>query len=156
MRLLALLAIFVSLICITPVKTNVVGTGLDWPAIRCGSPCTISDDAGGIIDTYAAQGRLMAAGHVPVIVDGPCLSACTLFVDLDRANVCLTDRALLGYHQWKKQNDDGTFDHGDMLYDTPGLNAYIKSHGGEPAPDSGRLLMLNVNEASKFYKRCPI
>ena len=155
MRNLAVLALILALAGSAPQVVAVVGTGLDWPAIKCGSPCIISDDGGGIIDTYEAQGRLMAAGHVPVIVDGPCLSACTRFIDIDRANVCLTAHALLGYHQWKKPNDDGTYEHGDMTYDTPGLNAYIKSHGGEPDPDSGHLLMLNYLEANQFYKICP-
>jgi hypothetical protein len=155
LKLIAAIVASLGLLSFTPVATAVTGTGLDWPAIHCGNPCVISDDGGGIIDTNEAQGRLKAAGHVPVIVDGPCLSACTRFVDIDRANVCLTERALLGYHQWRKNNDDGTFDKGDMVYDTPGLNAYIKARGGEPTPDSGHLLMLTYLEANQFYKLCP-
>jgi hypothetical protein len=126
-----------------------------WPAIACGSPCVIENDAGGVIDAYTAQGRLYAATGVRVVVDGPCLSACTMLVDLDRANVCLTHRALLGYHQGRRTDPDGTLVLEDLRYETPGLEAYIKSRGGEPDPMKGHLLMLNWVEASKFYKVCP-
>ena len=163
-KLLALLAIVLTLFLGSPGPTTAVhgtfasdetGTGYDWPAIKCGTPCIISDDGGGIIDTYEAQARLMAAGHTQVIVDGPCLSACTRFIDIDRANVCLTPRALLGYHQWLFKPEDAAPQTGDMLFDTPGLNEYLKSRGGQPAPDSGHLLLLNYLEASRFYKVCP-
>jgi hypothetical protein len=148
--LLAIFGAVASLFC-----TSVVAepTGMVWPAIACGNPCVISDDAGGIVDTYEAQARLMAATNIPVIVDGPCMSACTIFVDIDRANICLTERALLGYHKSVyKKGDDDVF--GDIEYSTPGLEDYIKSHGGLPDPDSGHLLMLNSHEAGQFYKAC--
>lgn len=129
-------------------------SGIPWPAIACGDPCVIEDDAGGIIDTYAAQGRLAALGHVPVVVDGPCMSACTIFVDLDRVNVCVTQRALLGYHQGRMQKPDGTETFENIAYQTPGLEAYIAARGGLPEPDKGHLLMLNFAEASRFYRPC--
>lgn len=133
--------------------TTSENTEIPWPAIECANPCIIEDDAGGIVDTYAAQGRLMADTDIPVIVDGPCMSACTLFIDIDRANVCVTAKALLGYHK-SVYMKDGVPVFGDMKYATPGLNAYIKEHGGLPDPDSGHLLMLNADEARLFYKAC--
>lgn len=129
-------------------------TDIPWPAIVCSNPCVIQDDAGGIVDTFEAQGRLMAQGHVPVIVDGPCMSACTRFIDIDRANVCLTDRALLGYHKSVHMGSDGRPIFGEMKYDTPGLQTYLVKRGGLPDPDSGHLLMLNSIEASPFYRHC--
>jgi hypothetical protein len=131
-------------------------TGAPWPAIECSNPCIIEDDGGGIIDLYQAQARQMAAGHTSVIVDGPCMSACTIFIDIDRNNVCLTDRALLGYHKSRLEDDTGKVTFGEIDYETPGLNKYIEDHGGLPDPDSGHLLMLNSYEASKFYRSCAI
>lgn len=122
----------------------------DYPPVSCGQPCVIEFNPGGAIDLFSAQAREILAEHTRVIIDGPCLSACTLLVDIARDNVCLTSRALLGYHQWSR--GDGA--HGLMVYSTPGLNEYIAAHGGEPTPDSGHLLMLNFHEASRFYRAC--
>jgi hypothetical protein len=117
-----------------------------YPPLQCSNPCVISGSPGGIIDTFAAEGRQLLADKTPVIVDGPCLSACTVLVDEARANVCITRQAVLGYHK----ASDGT----DIEYKTPGLNEYIKLHGGLPDPDSGHLLLLNFNEAKAFYTPC--
>ena len=151
---LAAICAVITIACAPPALNTDNESGIPWPAIVCGNPCVIEDDGGGIVDTYAAQGRLAATGNVPVIVDGPCLSACTLFVDLDRNNVCITERVLLGYHQARRQNPDGTMVFENIDYTTPGLNAYIKVHGGLPEPDKGHLLMLNFAEASQFYRPC--
>src|ERR1700742_3093119 len=102
MRILPAIAAILTVLTITvPVATYQVGeaTNVPWPPVACGNPCVIEDDGGGIIDTYAAEGRLLAAEHIPVIVDGPCMSACTVLVDMARNDVCVTTRALLGYHQ---------------------------------------------------------
>lgn len=153
--LLMALAILVAPIASWPCSTLLRGeaTGVPWPPISCGNPCVIEDDGGGIIDLYAAQGRLLAAKHIPVIVDGPCMSACTVLVDLDRDNVCVTSRALLGYHQ-SIMIKNGVAIFGPMLYETPGLNEYIQSRGGLPTPDSGHMLLLNSVEAGRFYRQC--
>lgn len=127
---------------------------IGWPPIQCGRPCVIEEDHGGIIDLYVAEARIMAAGHVPLIVDGPCISACTLFVDIDRANVCMTTNAVFGYHKSARMGPEGILIFGPISYDTPGLNAYIVAHGGLPDPDSGHLLMLGFNELTKFYRPC--
>lgn len=126
-----------------------------YPPVPCSNPCIIQFSPGGVIDVFAAEGRQLAADHTQVIVDGPCISACTLLVDLARANVCVTRNAVLGYHQWSMEEPDGADKHGDISYDTPGLNAYLKARGGLPyTPDSGHILMLNFAEASRFYRPC--
>jgi hypothetical protein len=149
--MLSILATILFLIFGQPAPTT---DQIGWPPIICGNPCVIEEDHGGVVDLYAAQGRLAAAGHVPVIVDGPCLSACTIFVDIDRANVCVTTKALLGYHKSMHGSEDAPI-FGDIQYKTPGLEAYIKAQGGLPNPDSGHMLMLNSEEAKQFYKACP-
>lgn len=127
---------------------------LTYPPAPCSNPCIIEFSPGGVMDLFAAEGRQLAADHTPVIVDGPCLSACTILVDLARANVCVTRNAVLGYHQGMKPGDDGSPTFEQIDYKTPGLNAYIKAHGGLPQPDSGHMLMLNFAEASAFYRPC--
>ena len=124
-----------------------------YPPIPCSVPCVVEFSPGGIIDLFAAQGRQLAADKTPVIVDGPCLSACTILVDEARDNVCITKNAVLGYHQSVMMTEDGP-EYGDIIYKTPGLNKYIQSRGGLPKPNSGHLLILNQSEAGKFYKTC--
>lgn len=126
-----------------------------YPPIPCSNPCVIEFSPGGVVDLFEAEGRQLAADKTQVIVDGPCISACTILVDLARANVCITRHAVLGYHQWTMGTPDGDGKHGDVTYKTPGLNEYIKSRGGLPyTPETGHILMLNFNEAKQFYKPC--
>lgn len=57
-------------------------------------------DPGGSVGTYMATWNQVAASGEDVVIDAPCMSACTFFlglVPLDR--VCVTPRASLGVHQ---------------------------------------------------------
>lgn len=120
--------------------------------IDCGRPCVIEGSEGGKVGGFRNQGRDLANAKTPVIVDGPCLSACTLLVDADRANVCLTSRAVLGYHQSWWDDAKGVRHYDVLTYETPGLNAYLDAHGGEP--QAGPLLMLSFDDAKVFYPPC--
>lgn len=57
-------------------------------------------DPGGSVGTYMNTWKQVADSGEQVIIDAPCMSACTFFlglVPLDR--VCVTSRASLGVHQ---------------------------------------------------------
>jgi hypothetical protein len=59
----------------------------------------ISDDRGGQIGTYLEAFAAVRATGEPVIVDGNCLSACTLVLGLiPRGQICATSRARFGFH----------------------------------------------------------
>jgi len=59
----------------------------------------ITRDQGGEIVSYIAKYRQMRASGERLVIDGPCLSACTLFTALiPRDHVCVTPRAVLGFH----------------------------------------------------------
>jgi hypothetical protein len=134
------------------VGLSVAQIGSNWRPISCSDPCVIQNSPGGIIDLFEAQARQLKADKTRVIVDGPCLSACTILVDITRDRVCLTQNALLGYHKSFNPGDNTT---ADIPYATPGLSAYINSIGGLPEPRSGRMLLLPFSEAKQFYKSCP-
>jgi hypothetical protein len=59
----------------------------------------ILSSPGGAIDVYlAAFARVRQSGE-PVIIDGPCLSACTLVLStIPHNRICVTRRAVLGFH----------------------------------------------------------
>ena len=120
--------------------------------VTCGKPCVITFSAGGNVLGFREQGQELAAHSTPVIVDGPCLSACTLLVDEARSNVCITDRAVFGYHQ-SYADRGGERSYTPLEYKTPGLDAYLEGHGGEP---QGRFLMVPFAQAKAFYQPCAV
>lgn len=59
----------------------------------------ISDDAGGRIGTYVDQYSAIRNSGQRVVIDGMCLSACTLVLGIvPRERICVTRRATLGFH----------------------------------------------------------
>jgi hypothetical protein len=59
----------------------------------------ISDDVGGRIGAYVDQYSAIRASGEKVVIDGACLSACTLVLGIvPRNRICVTRRAMLGFH----------------------------------------------------------
>jgi hypothetical protein len=63
----------------------------------------ISSDRGGLISDYAARFLSARDSGEQVVIDGACLSACTLVVGMvPRDKVCATPKAVLGFHSaWR-------------------------------------------------------
>jgi hypothetical protein len=63
----------------------------------------ISSDRGGLVSDYAARFLSARDSGEQVVIDGACLSACTLVVGLvKRDKVCATPNAVLGFHSaWR-------------------------------------------------------
>ena len=60
----------------------------------------ISDDVGGRIGAYVDQYSEVRNSGERVVIDGACLSACTLVLGIvPRNKVCVTPRASLGFHE---------------------------------------------------------
>jgi hypothetical protein len=59
----------------------------------------VTNDPGGEIVSYLSRFRELRASGERLVIDGPCLSACTLFTGILRHDqVCVTRRAVLGFH----------------------------------------------------------
>ena len=69
----------------------------------------ITADRGGRIIDYVARFLEARASGEQVVIDGACLSACTLVVGvLPRGQVCATPKAVLGFHAaWRPTADGG-------------------------------------------------
>jgi len=92
-----------------------------------------------------------------VVIDGPCLSACTLVLSMvPGERICVTRRAVLGFHAARSVDLRGrTFaepEASDLV-----LRAYpvavrdwIRSRGGL----TSRLLLLRGRELAAIYPRC--
>jgi hypothetical protein len=68
------------------------------PAI--GGVLRLADDRGGSIGAYRDRFIQARENGERVVIDGPCLSACTLAVGiLPRGRVCVTSKAVLGFQE---------------------------------------------------------
>jgi hypothetical protein len=109
----------------------------------------------------AAEVRMfeaMRASGEHVVIDGPCLSACTLLLGiLPRDHICVTRQAVLGFHAASYYDDtsrslvptrEGT--RLVMQVYPPQIRSWIGRHGGlRPA-----LIELRGRELAEMYPAC--
>jgi hypothetical protein len=92
-----------------------------------------------------------------VVIDGPCLSACTLvLMTVPAERICVTRRAVLGFHAARSVDRRGRMyaepeasKAVQEAYPEPVRN-WISRHGGLTA----RMLMLRGRELAAMYPRC--
>ena len=91
----------------TLVIAAVAATLISPPAAQ--ATMRITGDPGGLLVEYAQRFLYMRASGERVIIDGACLSACTLAIAmLPREQVCATPKAVLGFHAaWRPTSDGG-------------------------------------------------
>lgn len=92
-----------------------------------------------------------------VVIDGPCLSACTLVLSLvPNERICVTRRAVLGFHAARSVDRRGRMyaepEASELVLQAyPGpVRSWISSRGGL----SSRLLLLRGRELAAIYPRC--
>ena len=118
----------------------------------------IRSSPGGAVEAYlAAFARVRQSGQ-RVVIDGPCLSACTLVLStIPRNRICVTRRAVLGFHapRWYDlQSGRTTRAPGATRAVTAtypaGVRAWIKKRGGL----TQKVIYLRGKELSALYPRC--
>jgi hypothetical protein len=73
-----------------------------WASVR------ITNDSGGVIGAYLQRFESLSRSGQNVIIDGPCLSACTLVLGTVLPDhLCVTSRARLGFHTAWRFNESG-------------------------------------------------
>jgi hypothetical protein len=100
--------------------------------------------------------RVRASGE-RVVIDGPCLSACTLVLSMvPRERICVTRRAIFGFHAARSMDRRG------RMYAEPeasalvlqaypsGVRSWIVRRGGL----TSRLLLLRGRELAALYPAC--
>jgi hypothetical protein len=121
------------------------------------SAVRISSDPGGQIGPYMAKLDALRNSGQSVIIDGPCLSACTMVLGvIPRDRLCVTPRARLGFHAAWRLNEAGrqvTSPDGTELlmstYPQP-VRDWIARRGGL----SPHLIYLTGNELASMYPVC--
>jgi hypothetical protein len=117
----------------------------------------IESSAGGRIGDYLELFSLVKQSGRRVIIDGPCLSACTLVTSIvPRGRICVTRRAVLGFHaawhpDWlgRPQNHPRATEL--MLKTYPAnIRRWIMRHGGL----TERTILLRGPALYAMYRRC--
>ena len=117
----------------------------------------ISNDKGGQIGPYLDAYVSLRKSGQRVMIDGPCLSACTLVLGvLPRDRICVTPRAQLGFHAaWNPGRNGrpvlsraGT----KALWDIyPGeIRTWLKRRGGLKP----KMVYLSGSELMSMYRVC--
>ena len=117
----------------------------------------ITDDVGGRIGTYVEAYSAVRSSGERVMIDGACLSACTLVLGIvPRERICVTQRAMLGFHAaWMPgpagrpvRSAVGT----QALWEVypPHLRRWINSRGGL----SSKMIFLRGRELASMYPTC--
>jgi hypothetical protein len=110
-------------------------------------------EVGPFLDLFA---RVRASGE-RVVIDGPCLSACTLVLSTVPNNrICVTRRAVLGFHAARSMDARG------RLYAEPEASAAVLDAYPPPVRDwirrrgglTARVLLLRGRELAAIYPVC--
>jgi hypothetical protein len=100
--------------------------------------------------------RVRASGET-VVIDGPCLSACTLVLStVPNDRICVTRRAVLGFHAARSMDSRGRMyaepEASTLVlqtYPSP-VRSWIRRHGGL----TSRTLLLRGRELAAIYPVC--
>ena len=100
--------------------------------------------------------RVRASGE-RVVIDGPCLSACTLVLSMVPADrICVTRKAILGFHAARSVDQLGRMyaepAASELVleaYPTP-VRGWIRRRGGL----TSHLLLLRGRELAQIYPKC--
>ena len=117
----------------------------------------IAGDAGGQIGAYLERHETMRQSGERVVIDGFCLSACTMVLGaIPRNRICVTSRAVLGFHAAYHLDQSGrqvTSRGGTSLlmdHYPQQLRNWIVRRGGL----SRRMMFLSGRALSSMYASC--
>ena len=118
----------------------------------------ITNDPGGEITSYLSRFEEMRESGQRLVIDGPCLSACTLFTALiPRNHVCVTRRAVLGFHAASYYDDASRSlvptRRGTALVMRiypPEIRSWIARHGGLRP----QIIAMRGRELAALYPTC--
>ena len=117
----------------------------------------ILESRGGQVGPFLDLFEKVRASGEHVVIDGPCLSACTLVLSMvPHDRICVTRRAVLGFHAARSMGRHG------RMYAEPeasalvlqtypsGVRSWITQRGGL----TSHLLLLRGRELAAFYPSC--
>lgn len=128
----------------------------------CGEPCVIRYSPGGELTRFQAAAAAVRRGaRRLVVIDGPCISACAVFADVARSKVCITDRAVFGFHKATlvslRSLRSGLVVKRQLAVSDPphssDIARWVKQRGGFPRQGLRR---MDSRQAAAFWRRCSL
>lgn len=118
----------------------------------------IVGDPGGEVSAYLHKYKQIRDSGQRVVIDGPCLSACTLLTGMiPRDRICVTARATLGFHAASYYDDVSRSlvptragSRLVMRLYPPAIRSWINRHGGL----TPQLIQLRGPELASMYRTC--
>jgi hypothetical protein len=117
----------------------------------------IKSDPGGQIGPYLESLADLRSSGERVVIDGPCLSACTMVLGvIPRNRICVTPRARLGFHAAWHPGENGrpitSRAATQLLMDIypEHVRSWINQRGGL----SPRMMYLSGRELATMYQTC--
>jgi hypothetical protein len=117
----------------------------------------ITGDRGGLVRDYIERFRKARVAGEDVVIDGICLSACTLVIGMFPPHkVCATSRAVLGFHIASQRSSDGRWLPSTVLtrymlgYYPAEVRRWIRRHGGL----NTRMIYLRGGELAGLVRTC--
>jgi hypothetical protein len=118
----------------------------------------ISGDPGGEVAAYVHKYQEIRESGERVVIDGPCLSACTLLTGIvPRSHVCVTGRAMLGFHAASYLDDTSqrlvptrAGSRVVMRLYPPEIRHWIERHGGL----TPHMIQLRGRQLASMYQTC--
>ncbi|MDA9413177.1 MULTISPECIES: hypothetical protein [unclassified Bradyrhizobium] len=117
----------------------------------------IIQSPGGQVGPFLDLFEKVRASGERVVIDGPCLSACTLVLSIvPGERICVTRRAVLGFHAARSVDR-----HGRFYAEPEASEAVLEAYPG-PVRDwiarrgglTSRLLLLRGRDLAAIYPRC--
>lgn len=118
----------------------------------------ITNDPGGEVSAYISKYHHIRDSGQRVVIDGACLSACTLVTGIvPRDRICVTGRAMLGFHAASYYDDVSrrlvptrAGSRLVMSFYPAEIRTWINRHGGL----TPRLITLRGRELAAMYQPC--
>ena len=135
----------------------IVAAGLFAAAAPVQAEVRILASPGGEVGPFLELFDRVNASGERVVIDGPCLSACTLvLMTVPRERICVTRRAVLGFHAAR------SIDRRGRIYAEPEASLEVQEAYPAPVRDwivrrgglTSRLLLLRGRELAAIYPRC--
>jgi hypothetical protein len=134
-----------------------VASSIAMPSVAA-AEIRIVGDPGGEVSSYVRKFEAVRASGERVVIDGPCLSACTLLLGIVPHNhICVTRQAVLGFHAASYYDDASqslvpTREGSRLVMRVypPEIRGWIERHGGL----TPRLIRLQGRELTAMYPTC--
>jgi hypothetical protein len=118
----------------------------------------ILSSPGGEVGSFLKLFEVLRESGERIVIDGPCLSACTLVLsEIPRERICVTRRAVLGFHGARLVDRQG-----NEYKVPPSLNAAVADVYPRPVQRwiarrgglSRKMITLRGAELYRYYPRC--